>query len=333
MAAADELIEAIHRGELASVDDENAREVTAAIGDRRRAEASRVGDVLADAGIQFTVTGDPAAPAQTHEIELDVPDGRAAYAVADALAPHGFDVWEPLTGAARIAHRRLGGVLTLARSTDVTIVVRSRWVGARGLPRSLRPTRNDLASVDLPRALWPLYVPIRLGRIAIRRLARRESASANLGPFLATPDDLIPPLLEFAELSGDDVVVDVGCGDGRLSVAAAEVTGCRARGVEIDPALAERARARAAAAGLADRVDIATGDGRDVDLAGVTVVFLFLPVDAAARLVAEFRTQLAPGGRIIVHEQHRLVGPVAPTRSIPLLAGQGVTVAHRFDVP
>lgn len=332
MASVETLIEAIHRGELASADDEQARRVCGAIGTRVGTEASEIVRVLEAAGVAFTLAGDPAKPAQTHNIDLDVDDGIAAYDVADVLVEHGFDVWEPWTAGARVAHSRMATVLTMARTTDVTITVRCRWAGKRSVPTALRPNRADFAAVTLPSALWPLYFGVRIARLAAEKISIRAPAAPSLGPFLSTPDDLIRPLLDLAEVTSTDLVVDIGCGDGRLVVAASAATGCRARGVEIDAGLVARARQRVSGAGLTASVEIVLADALDVNLDDATVVFVFLPVDVAARLVDEVRTRLAPGARIVVHEQRRLVGVTETSVSIPLMEGQGVTVAHRFDV-
>ena len=99
--------------------------------------------------------------------------------------------------------------------------------------------------VRLPRRTWPAYSLVRPVRLVLERVGLRRRHEDSLGPFLATPDSLIDPLLELAQVGPDDHVVDIGCGDGRLVVEAAARLGCRAVGIERSPELVDSARARA----------------------------------------------------------------------------------------
>jgi cyclopropane fatty-acyl-phospholipid synthase-like methyltransferase len=138
-------------------------------------------------------------------------------------------------------------------------------------------------------------------------------------------------VLALADPGPDDVVLDIGCGDGRILVEAVRHFGCRARGIEIDPALGAAARRRVNKAGLDDRIEIVVGDGSTVDLSTAygpaTVVFLFLPPERISSLLPRVLDQLGPGGRVVAHEQLAVDHPVEPTRS-RLVVEDGVTVAH-----
>jgi cyclopropane fatty-acyl-phospholipid synthase-like methyltransferase len=127
-------------------------------------------------------------------------------------------------------------------------------------------------------------------------------------------------------------MLDVGCGDGRVVVTAAEQIGCRAVGVERSVDLVERARRRATDAGVADRVEIVHGDGRSTDLADATVVFMFLSMRVVVDLVPATLQQLRPGARLVIHEQTRLPGTMnpKPDESAAVIADGAVTVAHRW---
>ncbi|MDH4076948.1 MAG: methyltransferase domain-containing protein, partial [Acidimicrobiia bacterium] len=168
-----------------------------------------------------------------------------------------------------------------------------------------------------------------------------DDQGADLGVFLGTPAGLINDILTLAEPTADDLVLDIGCGDGRVLVEAARRFGCRARGIEIDPGLASAARARVAEAGLADRIEIVEADAGATDPADLvcagadaaTLVFLFLPPAAAAALLPPVLAALPPGGRVLAHEQLAASWPVPPIRSRLVLAegaDAGVTVAHVF---
>lgn len=93
-----------------------------------------------------------------------------------------------------------------------------------------------------------------------------------------TDPKVLGEILNALELTPDDVFADLGCGDGRVLVAAVRASGCRAVGVEIDEDRAKAARAAVAAAGLSDRIEIVTGDARHFDLAarGVNKLAAFL---------------------------------------------------------
>ena len=152
------------------------------------------------------------------------------------------------------------------------------------------------------------------------------------GVFLGTPDGVGAAVLALARPGVDDVVADVGCGDGRVVVAAAERFGCRAVGVEHDPELAELARQRAATSPAADRIEIVAADAAALDLSGVTVAFLFLPPDVVRSVLPAVLSGLAPGARVVAHEQLPIEWPVEPTERHLVLADDGVTIGHLWHV-
>jgi SAM-dependent methyltransferase len=173
---------------------------------------------------------------------------------------------------------------------------------------------------------------VRIARLLAERTGVRRRSRDSIGPFLSTPDSLISPLLEFAGVSGTDTLVDIGCGDGRVAIAAAADRGASAIGVDHAPELIERALRQAEAARVANRTHFMVGDARSVDLTNVTVAFMFLPVGALVKLLPEVRAHLLPGSRIIVHEQDRLPPTLQPDTTALLASDDALTVAHRFDV-
>ncbi len=187
--------------------------------------------------------------------------------------------------------------------------------------------------VELPSWAGWGYPAVRAARLVMERTGLRRRHESTLGPFLSTPASLLEPLLEVADPGPDDVVVDLGCGDGRLVVAAASAFGCRSVGVESSETLARKAEASAAAAGLGSLVEIVHGDARDADLTTASVVFAFLPTDVLAELLPGLVANLPAGGRLVAHEQNRLL---ATTRPLPdhsevVVSGDALTVAHRWD--
>jgi precorrin-6B methylase 2 len=197
------------------------------------------------------------------------------------------------------------------------------------------PTAGDWSLIDLPGWSWPAYSLVRPARLVLERVGAVQRHDDSLGPFLSTPQSLIGPLLAFAGVTADDRLLDVGCGDGRVVVTAAEQIGCRAVGVERSADLVERARRRATDAGVSGLVDIVHGDGRAADLAEATVVFMFLSMRVVADLVPATLQQLRPGARLVIHEQTRLPDSMDPTpdESVAVIADGAVTVAHRWTKP
>lgn len=119
-------------------------------------------------------------------------------------------------------------------------------------------------------------------------------------PFLGTPEPVVNKMLELAQVSGDDVVYDLGCGDGRIVIEAAERFGAHGVGVELDPDLVEMARATVRERGLEDLVAIKHADIFELDFHDATVVALFLWPTLNAQLVPQL-SELKPGSRIVSH--------------------------------
>ena len=127
------------------------------------------------------------------------------------------------------------------------------------------------------------------------------SASQSLAPFIATPEDVVARMLTLAKVTGDDVVYDLGCGDGRIPIAAAKKYGARGVGLDTDPALISLARTNAKAAGVDRLVDFRVEDVLKADVSPATVVTLFLLSSSNERLRPMLTRQLKPGARIVSH--------------------------------
>jgi SAM-dependent methyltransferase len=112
------------------------------------------------------------------------------------------------------------------------------------------------------------------------------------------PADLVERVLQVAAVKPGDLVYDLGCGDGRIVIAAAKNYGARGIGFEIDPDLVRQARANARSAGVEGRVAIQHADIFTLDLSGADVVTLYLLSIANERLVPQLQHMRA-GSRII----------------------------------
>jgi SAM-dependent methyltransferase len=119
--------------------------------------------------------------------------------------------------------------------------------------------------------------------------------------YVPTPMNVLDKMLEVAEIRADDVLYDLGCGDGRIVVEAARRYGIRARGFDIDPQRIAEARANVERAGVGHLVTIERADIFELDLSGASVVSLYLSPKLNVRLIPQLE-KLAPGSRIVSHD-------------------------------
>lgn len=150
------------------------------------------------------------------------------------------------------------------------------------------------------------------------------AANTDYPPFWWTPQDRVRDMLEIAEVSEDDVVYDLGSGDGRIVIAAAEKYGARGVGIEIDPGLVEASNLAAETAGVADKVTFVQGDFYETDFSDATVVTLYLFEETNEKLKPYFIEQLAPNARIVTYK-YRMPGwtPVKTKKRVYLYALPG----------
>ena len=117
-------------------------------------------------------------------------------------------------------------------------------------------------------------------------------------PFLPTPNYVIAEIMHKAGVGKDDILYDLGSGDGRIVIEAAKQTGCRAVGVEIDADLVDDSRLNAVRAGVQDRVRFVVADLFKEDFSEATVVTLYMGQDVNLRLRPKLLRELKPGTRI-----------------------------------
>lgn len=119
--------------------------------------------------------------------------------------------------------------------------------------------------------------------------------------FVPTDELVVEAMLKMAAVTKDDVLYDLGCGDGRIVVAAAMERGARAIGVDMDPRRIAEANALATTIGVEDRVEFLQEDLLTVDFSEATVLTLYLLPSLNVKLKARILTELKPGTRIIAH--------------------------------
>lgn len=118
--------------------------------------------------------------------------------------------------------------------------------------------------------------------------------------FVPTPQEVVDAMLRLADVTADDVVYDLGSGDGRIPITAARTFGATGVGVELNPDLIKEATANAAAAGVSDKVRFLNQDLFETDLRPATVVTLYLLREMNLRLMPQLKA-LKPGTRIVAH--------------------------------
>lgn len=129
-----------------------------------------------------------------------------------------------------------------------------------------------------------------------------EAPDAKLdAPYVSTPFDVVDEMLRLARVGSGDVLYDLGCGDGRIVIRAAQRFGTRGVGIDIDPRRIAEADAAARSAGVAGRVRFVRQDLFETDFSEASVVTLYLFPELNARLMPKLRA-LRPGTRIVSHD-------------------------------
>jgi precorrin-6B methylase 2 len=131
--------------------------------------------------------------------------------------------------------------------------------------------------------------------------AQQTLDTASLAPYVPTPQDVVDRMLALAQVTKDDVVYDLGCGDGRIVITAAKQFGARGVGVDIDPQRIKESEANAKAAGVENLVSFKLQDAMAVDVSPATVVTLYLLSASNLKLRPILTRQLRPGARIVSH--------------------------------
>ena len=119
--------------------------------------------------------------------------------------------------------------------------------------------------------------------------------------YVPTPDKVVAEMLQLANVSEDDVVYDLGSGDGRIPIMAAKRYGARGVGVEIDSGRIQQARENAREAGMAKSVKFIQQDLFKTDLSEATVVTLYLLPELNVKLRPKLLRELEPGTPIVSH--------------------------------
>jgi predicted RNA methylase len=138
--------------------------------------------------------------------------------------------------------------------------------------------------------------------IVVPANAQDSTYTNRLAPYVSSPEHIVDRMLELAAIKPGETVYDLGAGDGRVVIAAAEKYKAHAVGVEISPKLVAEASARIDKLGLADNARVIQGDVLKTDLSRADVVIIYLVTSLNEKLRPRFEKFLKAGARVISHD-------------------------------
>jgi SAM-dependent methyltransferase len=150
-------------------------------------------------------------------------------------------------------------------------------------------------------------------------------------PYVPTHERIVNEMLTVANVGKNDVLYDLGCGDGRIPITAAKRFGTRGVGVDIDPQRVTEARESAVKEGVADRVKFFQQDLFETDIKDATVVTLYLLPDVNLRLRPKLLSDLKPGTRVVSHNYD--MGDWKPLKTITIKLPDGDHTVYFWVVP
>jgi hypothetical protein len=141
-----------------------------------------------------------------------------------------------------------------------------------------------------------------VGSLAAMLFSGSPPARADEVPYVQTPGNVVDAMLSIAEVGPRDYVVDLGSGDGRIVIAAANRYGARALGIDYDQTLIAESRANAAKAGVSDRARFLNQDIFLADFHDATVVTMYLLPEVNLEIRPRILFELTPGTRVVSHD-------------------------------
>jgi SAM-dependent methyltransferase len=160
---------------------------------------------------------------------------------------------------------------------------------------------------------WSLAIAVLCVGAWVALSARQATRPPDIY-FATTRQVVVDEMLKLAGVRQGEVVFDLGSGDGRIVIVAAQKYGARGVGIEIDAGLVERSRANAREAAVSEQVTFIHGDMFEADLSSANVVMLYLSPSLNSDLEPKLRRELRPGARIVSHQFP--IGRWAPDRVV-----------------
>jgi SAM-dependent methyltransferase len=174
---------------------------------------------------------------------------------------------------------------------------------------------------------WPLLAALALSCSKPASPTRKPDV-----PYEPSPAEVVTEMLRLAQVDSDDLVYDLGCGDGRIVIAAVKEHGARgAVCVDIDPERIEDARKNANAAGVADRIVFLNQDLFETEIDDATVVTLFLWPHVNLKLRPKLQRELAPGTRVVSYMHD--MADWKPEESVTIQVGGDPEIIYLWKIP
>ncbi len=150
---------------------------------------------------------------------------------------------------------------------------------------------------------WPavLGVPL-LAALAVLPSPAQSRYANKLAPYVSSPVRVVDKMLEMAVIKPGEKLYDLGCGDGRILIAAVQKYKAKAVGVEISPKLVAKANANIEKQGISDQAHAVEGDLLETDLSNADVVTIYLATPLNEKLRPRLERYLHPGARVVSHD-------------------------------
>ncbi|HUQ90871.1 MAG TPA: methyltransferase domain-containing protein [Bryobacteraceae bacterium] len=133
-------------------------------------------------------------------------------------------------------------------------------------------------------------------------LSAQTNHTKSLAPYVPSPQAIVDRMLEAAQLKQGETIFDLGCGDGRILITAAQKFRAKGVGVELSPKLARLARGMIRQNGLQNTVSVIEGNLLEADLSTADVVTLYLLTESNSKLRPNLEKYLKPGARVVSHD-------------------------------
>ena len=186
--------------------------------------------------------------------------------------------------------------------------------------------KRPIRAIPLSRVLGPafttLLVAALLALAGSPAFSQQEPSRKPDVPYVPTPQPVVDKMLEIAKVGKDDVVYDLGCGDGRIVITAAKERGARGVGIDLNPERITEAKANAEAAGVDGKVKFMVGDLFTADFSEASVVTLYLLPDVNRALRPQLWKQLKIGTRVVSHDFD--MGPEWPPEKVERIGSKTI---------
>jgi predicted RNA methylase len=174
----------------------------------------------------------------------------------------------------------------------------------------------------------PLSIAVTAAILSLPAFSQQQFGVAeNLAPYIPTPQTIVEKMLEAGRVKTGDMVYDLGSGDGRVVITAAQKFGARAVGIELRADLCRIATDRIKAMGLDDRVRMVQGNAMRVDLSAADVVTMFLLTSSNELMRPKLEKDLKPGARVVSNQF-----PIKHWKPIEMVRAKDGTMEHTIYV-